>query len=338
MHELASKNRSLDFSPKNPFRVVSWRWDRAGNIVEGGPPISRRKDDAWISRAWRFRSEWEACKNSQDYYILAARDPAIYWAYEVYRNRLDDRKKILASSIEARLIATQPMEGIAARTPLQLESVVAYEKLFFNVEGRHDQLDYVAAMVMGPTAYNAGIRPRNYDLLWKMYGWGYGHLFLDAFLTHRTGTARPVDAEGVEPAMEDATKSNYKQKAMVASETLDPNNFNAMIVLEGWARLCENQKGAGKGAGSQQTILTNVSAMMTALPFRVGANPPPHGVEGRSSVGAHMLAPFDQGAAELRGDELMNMAVGYAPPQNLDRLVYPPPMHGLPAPVEADTV
>lgn len=316
----------LEYSPRNPFRPVHWRWGRAG-AVAAGHALSRSRDDAWVHRAAKFRAAADACKSPADFYLLEAKDPPLYWAHELFRHRADEHqeRRILVHALEARLLAVQPYDEIARRANLEADVVDAYERVFFNVAGKHDQLDYIAMAVMGPAAYR-GIRTRQYDLLWKLYGWGYGPMMVDMFLTMLPARSRPSDEAGLMAAVEDSARASMKLKGMLAAQTVGINDMNAPMLFAEFVKLCEAEKKGGKEAAGQQGLLGNIDGMMRALPFRVGAHAPPEAVAGRK-MAVRQLPAYDSGAAELRGDELMLLATGQPIPttQHLNLLAFPPP-------------
>lgn len=316
----------LDFNPRNPYRAVDWRWSRAGDVLDGGAPVSRRRDDVWVRRAVDFRTQYDLCKTPYDLHVLAEQSPAIYWAYEVWR-RVGDvaASTVLRHALEARLLATQSYDEIAVRTPLEVATIDAYQWLFFNVADRHDQIDYIAQTVFGPQLYR-GLSMRDYHLLWKLYGWGYGPMFIDMFLTTFSGRGRPSDAAGFAATIEDVAKASMKVKGMLAAQTMKITDMSATLIFAEFQRLCQDDKAGGHASGAQQTLLVNIQAMMASLPFRVGADKIPPAVADRAMSVAG-LGEYDTTGAELRGDELMQLAIGASVPAagHMHMLAFPPP-------------
>jgi hypothetical protein len=79
----------LDSSPRNPSRVPSWRWDRAGHAVETATPLPTRSDPR-TRRAYRYRKRYEARADWQDLIVLDWADPAVSRAHALHRGEPDD--------------------------------------------------------------------------------------------------------------------------------------------------------------------------------------------------------------------------------------------------------
>jgi hypothetical protein len=318
-----------DFHPKNRLRTVDWRWQLAGAMLEADEVPSRCRHDPWVHRAFKYRRAYDACETRRDKWDLCELDPAIYWAHDVWRAKsdpdADEQVLVACHGIEARLLATQPYAAMTARVPLDFESIEAFEKLFFNVEGRHDELDYIAARVMGP-AYYRGVRARQYDLLWKVFGWGLGPEAVDMFVAS-VPRGRPVGRDALNAAVADGRRDMLKALGLVAARTLDVGNpQNAIFLTEQVTRLEELEMKGGREAATGATALVSIQGMMTALPFRVGTAEPPPAVAGRKMVVAR-LADYDAGGAELRGDELTRLGAGMDVPEadHMRLLAFPPP-------------
>lgn len=300
----------LDFHPSNPFRTIDWRWRRAGNFVDGGPALSRKRDDIWVHRASKFRSVLEKCKSEADATTLMLRDPPMYWAYLTWLNRQKDEFKMITHGLEARLLSTQPAKEIVTRTRMDVETVEVYAAVFFDVEGKHDFLDYIAAMVIGPSV-QTGLRSRHYDVLWKMFGWGFGPVMVDMLVTRLPQRMIVSDRQAGLAAAADHTRGNMVMQGMLASQMLELNSFTIPQVIQLYNQFVEIEASGGKNAGTQQTIMNHVGVMMTKLPFRVGQGPPPEATANRA-ISVPQLAYYDGGAAELRGDELLKLSAGEA--------------------------
>jgi hypothetical protein len=314
------KPRLLDSSPRNPSRVPSWRWDHAGHALETGTPIPSRSD-AWTRRAYLYRKRYEACATTHDLIVLEAQDPAISEARALRRVEANDPWRVTVHAIEARLLAIQPHTAIAARTAIDAETIEAYEQLFFDVAGRHDQVDYIATQVMGP-AFDRGSRFRPYPLLWRLYGWGFGPEMVDALWTTLPTRSRPEDVAAMLAALEDADKANTRLKELVAAATVNQaGDRNAMIMIQEFVNFCEGDKAAVRA-----TRLNGLLAVMEALPFRVGTAEVPPAVAGRRLANVQPCHD-DSGAAEVRGDERMRRGAGLDVPAlaRRNRLEFSPP-------------
>jgi hypothetical protein len=312
----------LLYHPRNPFRPVDWRWHRAGQAAGGELRLSRRADDAWTHRAARFRRRLEQVATPWDVCVLEADDPDLYWAHQAWQAKVAaPGEHVAAYALEARLLAVQPHAEIAARGRLPQGSVTAYEACFFDVADAHDKVDYIAHAVMGPAFYR-GVRARSFDLLWKLLGWGYGPYFVDTLLTQKVVQARPADEAAMQAALVDVARSFVGQKGLIAGVTVDVNSHTATYLITELNHMVAADKAAGREAAGQQTLLTNLGAMMAQLPFRVGHHAVPGPVADR-----RLEVVVDSGAAELRGEELMLLGAGREVPAlpHLGLLAFPAP-------------
>lgn len=53
------------YHPDNPRRPVNWRWERAKLALQQG--FSRKRDDAWICKAARFKRDHANCRHDLDW-------------------------------------------------------------------------------------------------------------------------------------------------------------------------------------------------------------------------------------------------------------------------------
>ena len=56
-------------------------------------------------------------------------------------------------AVEARLLAGEPIEAIARRCGVPVETVEVYEQLFFNVTDRLENTSYILFCAIGPATY-----------------------------------------------------------------------------------------------------------------------------------------------------------------------------------------
>ncbi len=298
----------LKFSRKNPFRPVDWRWQRAGLIASGELRPSRRRDDTWVMRAVNYRQALEASDNENDIWRVAVTAPDIHWAREIERGIDDDNNQLATYALQARLLAEQPHRDIAKRQSIDSDTVRAYAKLFFDIEGRLQSLDYIAHAVMGPAVYR-GLSERQYDLYWKLYAWRFGPMMIDMFLAGFANSARPDTEEALQATIVDTAKASMRVKGMLAAKMVSVSSYTGCPLFTDFMRLVEHEAaGAGHG-GTAEGIITNVGAMMRALPFRVGDGD----IQGDAAAPTVALGVYDESAAELSGQELLQLGVGEEP-------------------------
>lgn len=292
---------SLNALRDNPLRAPNWRWLRAVQIDGGGPRASRAVDGpdgfAWIRRASRLKRRYELAGNRPDQlYRLVQYDRDMFWAHSMW---LDDRAPT-RWSIEARILAGETDEEIAAKLGTSPAVIAAYEAVFFDVRSMLMNKDYITTVVMSDAVVR-GLSERQYDLLWKLFGYHGGSHVLDAVIAKVTPMTKPEQAKDVGLFFQEFAVNAVKHRAALATITMPLNAHTQLALIDSFVKYVEIEKSSETAEKAHGTIIDNIGAMMAALPFRIGTK--------LDSIDAKML-PFDDGAAELSNAELMAVAAG----------------------------
>jgi hypothetical protein len=133
-----------EYRRHDPLRPVDWRRRRAEYLSSPGRRCSVRRDDELTREAVHFLRQRERCRTYRQLRQLARRYPAIAEAW-----RLDEQGGAERTAVEARLLARQSPGSIAAACRLPLETVAAFEALFFNIVDRLDATDWIFAAALG---------------------------------------------------------------------------------------------------------------------------------------------------------------------------------------------
>ena len=285
----------------NPRRATNWRWLRAMQIDSGGPRASRAIDGpegfTWIRRASRLKRRYEQAGNRPELmYRLIQYDRPLFWAHSIF---LDD-KAATRWAIEARILAGETDREIAERLGTDPEIIEAYEAVFFQVREMLNRRDYIVNVVMGE-AVTRGLSERQFDLLWKMFAYHGGSYVLDAVISKFTPIAKPESHDGVGQFFQEFAVNTVKHKAAVATLTVPINTHTQLALIESFVKYVEIEKGTENASKAHSTIIENIGAMMSALPFKIGT---------RVDSAADKMLPYDNSAAELRNDELMIVSAG----------------------------
>jgi len=285
----------------NPLRPPNWRWLRAVQIDSGGKKPSRQFDGpegfTWIQRSLRLKRHFERANNNPDaLYGAMLRDGPMYWAHAIWA----DDKKPSRWAIEARILAGESNQEIADKLGTEPDIIDAYANTFFDVRAKLQNTDYVVNVVMAD-AVTRGLQERHYDLLWKLLGYRGGQHVLDAAINRGLVIPKPDSAGGVSAFFQDFAVHSMKYKAAIASLTVPVNSHTQLPLIDSFVKYVEIEKNSDNASKSQATIVENIGAMLATLPFKVGTK--------LDSVAVKML-PFDDGAAELRNDEMMIIAAG----------------------------
>jgi hypothetical protein len=199
----------IQFHPSNPFRPTNWRWELARVLSDGDnkKKLARANPDQYVQKAYRFLKELGQCEDEIDRYALMDKNEDLYGAYSIWQRGGDETDRHpMRYALEARILADEDTYSIANKLGITTGLVEIYEKVFFNIKDKISNKDYVMTCVMSPAVYS-GLSDRDYDLLWKLFGYLYGPVVLDAFIHANTQRARPVSAEEVDAVLTEDTRS-----------------------------------------------------------------------------------------------------------------------------------
>jgi hypothetical protein len=166
--------------PDNVGRPIDARWQRISDLADRGEPAKHKWDDVWIRRGLAYETRRRACRDQADRDLLARMDPDVDVAYAL-RHGAD---KLARAELEGRLLAGQSIEEVAslcARTP---EVVVAYVRLFFDVEGKLDAKLYLLINAVGSRLWDGSLREGDVDLLLKWIAAIKGPILLELMLRY----------------------------------------------------------------------------------------------------------------------------------------------------------
>jgi hypothetical protein len=291
----------LQFHPSNPFRPVAWRWEQARLLREKKIRTAAKTADRHTLMAYKFQLGMEKCKDDVDRWTLMEQYPDLYSAYLIHRRGDDEDRHPLRFALEARLLSGQPEAEISDLLGISTSTVLIYERLFFNVKEKLRHNDYIMTCVLGPSVH-AGLSDRDYDLLWKLYGYLYGPAVLDSFISTTSRKFRPETLNEVDAALADDARSALQRKVATVARTFVINPFSQSELLNIYARFLEVEKETNSGK-AQDVILQNIQVMLDKLPWQSG---------GETIAANPHIADYDKSAMELRTEELLQVSVGKA--------------------------
>lgn len=285
----------------NPRRSPNWRWLRAVQIDTGGPRASKALDGAdgfaWIRRATRLKRRHALAANRpHEIYSLVRTDKDLFWAHSIWA----DDKAPTRWAIEARILAGETDADIARKVGCEPGVIDAYAAVFFDVREKLAHQEYIVNVVMAD-AVTRGLTERQYDLLWKMFGYKGGAYVLDAMISKFTDISKPQKAEDVSAFFQESAINSMRHKAAIAAFTVPINTHTQLLLLDAYVKYVEIERTTDNATKASTNIVQNIGTMLSTLPFKIGTK--------LDSEGAKMV-PFDNSAAELRGDELMIVAAG----------------------------
>lgn len=297
-----------DLSKYDPFIAPNWRWERARALLSKNRYATKSRDDKFVMLAKKFQSAHDRCKTELDFDRLARRFPGIWFAMKTYfADRGDTRW-----SIEARVLAGQSSVEIADRMGVVADTVAWYEKLFFDVRPKLKNPDYIVNIVMRGAIHH-GLRYRDYDLLWKLFGYYGGPFVLDAMISTSLTKTKPSSKETVQAFLDEDVKGGLKRQAAISARVLAPDNpISCQVILETHSKLLEIEKEAE--GNSQDLMVQNIGAMLSSFKFVAGA-------KAIKEVTPDEMAFFDGQAAELRADEMMQLALTPKKSEDLKKVI-----------------
>jgi hypothetical protein len=182
--------------PHDPFRPPDRRWRRCLYLLRHRHrPFIDHDDDA-TRAGWRYLREGRVCRNRRDHDRLAERHPAVAPAHHLYSREASLRR----AEVEARLLARQSDEDVAAQCSLSAAAVRAYHDLFFQVRDALGAEYYIYHVVIGPKVH-AGLGEDDTDILLKLLGYAHGPLMVDLALRYfRTPPALPARLDDLDAA------------------------------------------------------------------------------------------------------------------------------------------
>lgn len=290
----------LEYHPLNPLRPTDHRWQLARLLKEKKLPesIAKKTNDEYVLQAWNFQTKLATCKDEVDRWVLMEEFPVIYSAYLIHKRGEDEDRAPLRYMIEARILAGQKDEEIAFVIGTDPAVITWYERIFFDVKEKLKNPDYILGCVMGPSIYS-GLSDRDYDLLWKLFGYLYGVHVLESFIQTTSRKFRPENINEVDTALAEDARSALQRKVAVVSRTFAVNPFSQSELLNIYARFIEVERAVGKEK-AHDIILQNVQVMLDNLPMTIGSE----------STDSQEVKSFDSIDADLRSDELLTVAAG----------------------------
>jgi hypothetical protein len=171
----------------SPTRSLSWRWDRAEDIVWDDCSTSRRQDDKLTRQAVRYLRAKKRLKRQGQLRRLAQLYPDIHAARQFHEG---GGKKVV--EVQARLLAGQSPAEIAGITSLPVSLIKTYEALFFHVTDRLHARDWITAKAIGWFGFDP-TRGRNRGTVLRAFAYHAGLLVLEAVLPYLLPDTLPAE-------------------------------------------------------------------------------------------------------------------------------------------------
>jgi hypothetical protein len=178
----------VKLAPDSAFRPLDHAWQMLlrWNEVHHFQP-------AWTAElppgALDFVRALRRCHNLDDHRALKATMPDFYEAFWLSVRRIPE----LRWQVEARILARQSWDAIAAKIDLAPESLRLYEQLFYHVTDRLDAKGHVLHQVIG--WHDGGAR--RLGAIWQYYAYRGGPDVLDTLLNGYPSSRDPQTLSAV---------------------------------------------------------------------------------------------------------------------------------------------
>jgi hypothetical protein len=205
------------------LRSWNWRYLLARERVRKGLGFSRRQLDAWTIALVRYLRRRKACRTAADRQALARSFPAFDAAMGVYCAA--DRR--IRYVLEARVLAGEALESIAAGLGTTVNVVAAYVAAFFDVGPQLECADLIVARLFAASSN----RPYDFfDQGLKIVGYVGGSQSLSAVL----GTLRSESPDRLKTLQQEASRLNIVGRAyedLVTAGKLTPRQLRDFLPL-----------------------------------------------------------------------------------------------------------
>src|SRR5579884_1729643 len=164
-------------SPGHTARPVDARWRRIVDLADRRKRATYRYDDGWIKVGLLYLNRLRRCRTDADRARLARSMPGVDDAYKLHQ-----ADKVTRGIVEARLLAGQGVQEVAAACGMTPEAVGVYEKLFFQVFGRLGAWFFVLNRAMGVNLWDGSLTEDDADVFLKLFAFQKGPIFLEAMI------------------------------------------------------------------------------------------------------------------------------------------------------------
>lgn len=319
-----------EFERFNVFRKPDWRFAKVLKMCDRYPAPGRcsRRDDEFVKKARKFVLGWRA-REPEERRELYSDNPGLYYAYEIYEKAEDDPEP--NHFLQARLLAQQTHEEIADALGTLPATVEWYEKLFFNVSDRLKHRDWVTKHVLLPAIlrqHNTKLAPNDaddddddndmgigldegpkpvarpfLDATLKLFAYFGGKHVVDIMITGFQSGKQLVSPEDMSSWFDSHWKMALRRRSHQAALTFEVNKYNVMELFAIHTRIMEIEKSEESQDQQRSTVERHVKALLDEIPWAVGD-------DGRKMLEGTPLGQIDEGATELRDDELLRVASG----------------------------
>lgn len=234
--------------PRNPYRPVNWRWQRANWLLKTkGGKCSRRLDDARVRQAIDFLKRYQAANGDEEELLkVFEKMPHYFMAFEIYMSDTADVPEASERlSCELYLLSRLSDSFIAMQMNVAPEVISIYHDLFFDIRDRRECLTFVMNHVVGKQVH-FGLRERQYSVNWKQdvrqRGWHMAELHISGLELDNVPSG---SREGALAHLSTSNKTHSIAKMNQAIRTIPVANHNFELIIQGYYGLLNSERDKG---------------------------------------------------------------------------------------------
>lgn len=304
---------AAEFEKVRFFRPPAWRSIRAGKLLAGTVRTRRKEEeDPLVLEYVAFKrtkrrlleKNLSPCEISRRLY---SKWPTLYLATEYGEST---GYSLPVGSLQAHLLTTADSHYIGNRFQIDPTVVDVYEKLFYDVRDRLDNVEYIAGFVIGPV-FQAGLESLNVELMAKYFGYFGGLSLLQLVIYGATrDTAEKTDDEVLGYLQSTVGRALTYQTASTALLT-QPNRFDLRTLVEGYVAILSLDR---RNDGDLEN-----NWIVPLLEILRSRNPMPRKPEERERFAALVNAPRLTTKLEPRALERRLVAAGHLDKDQLEQ-------------------
>jgi len=204
----------------------------------------------------------DRCNDDSD--RLAALDafPDLYEAYMLYD--ASDTATENKWELEARILARELVAGISRKLGVSEKVMDIYGRIFFDVKDRLDAPSLITHTVIG-RGVQTGLAEREYDCLWKLFGYWCGPAVLDMFVYKFNSPQHASTPDSARSSLRDFTKDTVELKGAVTMLTTPVNWQSRELIMNLWKDLMTIEVQAGASGTGGESFMQSVEDMTNSF-------------------------------------------------------------------------
>lgn len=296
----------IDIRLADPFLKPYWRHERVVQMVTTTPPARcGRFDDLWIKTYRKFLYSWR--KNESQRTRMLYELPGLYYAYAIHDRVAIDSD--MALIIESRLLAGCTIEDIANDCKTIPETIMWYEKLFFNVANFLDHNDWIVKNALMPVIglyvaqsdddKNRISYAKPYlDMSLKLFSYFGGPIMCDIMINGFKRNNKLKDSAELEDYINDQFTLQLQRRSLQAVQQFEINKYNVTEIFTLHSRIIELKKSVKNQEMQNTDFEKHVNAMLLSMPWTVGR-------AGKQKYQDTIIGKYDDSAIELDPEEIV---------------------------------